>query len=46
MNNAVEEFPGQIRQLEDYINILDKEVERLRNRVADLESQLYGGSTK
>jgi len=46
MNNAVEEFPGQIRQLEDYINILEKEVERLRNRVADLESQLYGGSTK
>lgn len=46
MNNAVEEFPGQIKQLEDYINILEKEVERLRNRVADLESQLYGGSTK
>ena len=46
MINAVEEFPGQIRQLEDYINILEKEVERLRNRVADLESQLYGGSTK
>lgn len=46
MINAVEEFPGQIKQLEDYISILEKEVERLRNRVADLETQLYGGSTK
>lgn len=46
MINGVEEFPGQIKQLEEYIDILEKEVERLRNRVADLESQLYGGSTK
>ena len=29
MNNAVEEFPGQIRQLENYITILEKEVERI-----------------
>ena len=46
MNNGIEQFPGQIKQLEDYISMLEKEVERLRNRVADLESQLYGGSTK
>jgi SMC interacting uncharacterized protein involved in chromosome segregation len=46
MLNAVEEFPGQIRQLEDYITILEKEVERLRERCASLEAQVYGGSTK
>ena len=46
MLNAVEEYPGQIKQLEDYIEMLEKEVERLRNRCADLESQVYGGSTK
>lgn len=46
MNHAVEEFPGQIKQLEEYIDILEKEVERLRNRVADLESQVFNGSTK
>jgi SMC interacting uncharacterized protein involved in chromosome segregation len=46
MNNGVEEYPGQIKQLEEYIAMLEKEVERLRNRAADLESQLYGGSTK
>jgi predicted RNase H-like nuclease (RuvC/YqgF family) len=46
MLNAVEEFPGQIRQLENYIDILEKEVERLRERCASLEAQVYGGSTK
>ena len=46
MLNAVEEFPGQIKQLEEYIAILEREVERLRNRCAELESQVYGGSTK
>ena len=46
MLNAVEEFPGQIKQLEEYIAILEREVERLRNRCADLESQVYGGSTQ
>jgi predicted RNase H-like nuclease (RuvC/YqgF family) len=46
MYNAVEEFPGQIKQLEDYIAMLEREVERLRNRCADLEAQVYGGSTK
>jgi SMC interacting uncharacterized protein involved in chromosome segregation len=46
MLNSVEEFPGQIKQLEDYINILEREVERLRNRVADLEAQVFNGSTK
>lgn len=46
MINAVEEYPGQIKQLEDYIELLEKEVERLRNRCADLESQVYGGTTK
>jgi predicted RNase H-like nuclease (RuvC/YqgF family) len=46
MLNAVEEFPGQIKQLENYIDILEKEVERLRERCAQLEAQVYGGSTK
>ena len=46
MINAVEEYPGQIKQLEDYIAILEKEVERLRNRCAELESQVFGGSTQ
>ena len=46
MLNTVEEFPGQIKQLENYIDILEKEVERLRERCAELESQVYGGSTK
>jgi hypothetical protein len=46
MNNAVEEFPGQIRQLENYIIILEKEVDRLRDRCAELEKQVYGGTTK
>jgi predicted RNase H-like nuclease (RuvC/YqgF family) len=46
MLNAVEEYPGQIKQLEDYIAMLEKEVERLRERCATLESQVYGGSTK
>ena len=32
MLNAVEEFPGQIKQLENYIDILEKEVERYRHR--------------
>jgi SMC interacting uncharacterized protein involved in chromosome segregation len=46
MLNAVEEYPGQIKQLEEYIALLEREVERLRNRCADLEAQVYGGSTK
>lgn len=46
MNNAVEEFPGQIRQLEDYITMLEREVERLRERCASLEAQVYGGNTQ
>jgi len=46
MLNAVEEYPGQIKQLEDYIAMLEREVERLRERCAQLESQVYGGSTK
>ena len=46
MLNAVEEFPGQIKQLENYIDILEKEVERLRERCAQLEAQVYGGPTK
>lgn len=44
MNNAVEEFPGQIRQLEDYITMLEREVERLRERCADLEAKVYEGN--
>lgn len=46
MLNAVEEFPGQIKQLENYIEMLEKEVERLRERCAQLEAQVYGGSTQ
>jgi predicted RNase H-like nuclease (RuvC/YqgF family) len=46
MLNAVEEYPGQIKQLENYIEMLEKEVERLRERCAQLESQVYGGSTQ
>jgi predicted RNase H-like nuclease (RuvC/YqgF family) len=46
MLNDVERFPGEIKQLENYIDILEKEVERLRERCAELESQVYGGSTK
>ena len=46
MINAVEQYPGQIKELEEYIALLEREVERLRNRCLDLESQVYGGSTK
>ncbi len=46
MNHAVEEFPGQIKQLEDHIAYLEKEVDMLRERVRQLESQTYGGSTQ
>lgn len=46
MLNAVEEYPGQIKQLEDYIKMLEKEVERLRERCATLEAQVYGGNTQ
>jgi hypothetical protein len=46
MLNAVEEYPGQIKQLEDYIEMLEREVERLRERCAILEAQVYGGSTQ
>jgi cell division septum initiation protein DivIVA len=53
MINAVEEFPGQINQLEGYIRILESEQSKfihenrqLRERVAELESQVFGGSTK
>jgi len=46
MLNAVEEYPGEIRKLKDYIELLEKEIERLRNRNAELESQVFGGNTK
>jgi predicted RNase H-like nuclease (RuvC/YqgF family) len=46
MLNAVEEFPGQIKQLENYIAALEKEVDMLRERCAQLEAQVYGGTTK
>jgi prefoldin subunit 5 len=38
MLNAVEEYPGQIRQLEDYIEMLEREVERLKYRITELET--------
>jgi cell division septum initiation protein DivIVA len=50
---GVEEFPGQIDQLESYIRILEseqskfiQEIKQLRERVAELEAQVFGGSTK
>ncbi len=53
MINTVEEFPGQITQLESYIRILENEQSKfiqenrqLRERVAELESQVFGGTTK
>ena len=48
-----EEFPGQIEQLESYIRILENEqfellekTRQMRDRIAELEAQVYGGSTK
>jgi cell division septum initiation protein DivIVA len=53
MINAVEQYPGHIDQLESYIRILENEQakfmqenKQLRERVAELESQVFGGSTK
>ena len=53
MINAVEEYPGHIGQLESYIRILENEQSKflqenkqLRERVAELEAQVFGGSTK
>jgi prefoldin subunit 5 len=46
MNNAVEQFPGQIKQLEAYIDALEKEIDMLRDRIRHLEAQTYGGSTQ
>jgi len=53
MINGVEEFPGQINQLEGYIRILENEQytliqenRQLKEKVAQLESQVFGGSTK
>jgi cell division septum initiation protein DivIVA len=49
----MEEFPGQIAQLESYIRILEteqfnilQENRQLKTRVAELEAQVFGGSTK
>lgn len=48
-----EEFPGQIDQLNGYIRILETEQyelmqqnRQLKDRVSELESQVFGGSTK
>lgn len=48
-----EEFPGQIDQLNGYIRILEteqftliQENRQLKERIAELESQVFGGSTK
>lgn len=46
MKEAVERYPGQIRDLEAYIEALEKQVEQLRERVQYLETQTFGGSTK
>lgn len=49
----VEEFPGQINQLENYIQILEKErtdlshrISELNDRIHELEAQVFGGNTK
>lgn len=48
-----DELQGQVDQLESYIRILEKEQSTLLNeirqhksRIAELEAQVYGGSTK
>ena len=46
MTNAVEEYPGQIKDLENHIKHLEKEVDRLRTENAELLSKVYGGTTK
>ena len=46
MINAVEEYPGEIKKLKEYIELLEKEIQRLRNQIAELESQVFGGNTK
>ena len=46
MINKVEEFPGQIKQLEDHIAFLEKENSYLKERVSELEAKVYGGNTK
>jgi len=46
MINSVEEYPGQIKDLENHIKFLEQEVERLRNENAELLSKVYGGNTK
>ena len=53
MLQGVEEFPGQIDQLEGYIRILEKEnfqflsdLKQARERIAELEAQVFGGVTK
>lgn len=53
MMHTIEEFPGQIKQLESYIRILEteqstllQEIRQHKSRIAELEAQVYGGSTK
>lgn len=48
-----DEFTGQVDQLESYIRILENEqtsllqqIRQMRDKIAELESQVYGGSTK
>ena len=48
-----EEFPGQIEQLEGYIRILEKEqfeliqqTRQMRDKIAELEAKVFGGSTQ
>lgn len=49
----MEEFPGQIDQLNSYIRILENEqttllaeIRQQKSRIAELEAQVFGGSTK
>jgi chaperonin cofactor prefoldin len=48
-----EQYPGHIDQLETYIRILENEQStlinqnrQLKERIAELEAQVFGGSTK
>lgn len=49
----MEEFPGQISGLESYIRILEneqftliQEIRQHKERIAELEAQVFGGTTK
>ena len=40
MNHTVEEYPGHIKQLENYITILEAEITKFENKVAQLSDRI------